>query len=138
MPVQGDYDVEGDLYVITLGALVAQGTTLVLIEHPGVIAPSVPEAGGTPLAAQMVVNFSVRCSYWPLSEQCHSAHEQLAAAELASLYGYYHNAGFKDPALSRLSIAVPVQKSTTPVFVPVIHNTYSGIYILPYDNIICY
>lgn len=138
LPVLGDYDAEAGVYIVTLGTLADAGTTFVAIEHPGITAPPPPEASARSAASGPAVSFSVLCEPWFLSDQCQHAHEQYAAAELASLYLYYSNNNFKDPNLIQKGFTIYYREPFIPVFVAATPTgTYTGIYIYPNAHVVC-
>jgi hypothetical protein len=103
LPVLGVYNPELRLFSITLRALLPEGRTVVLIDHPG-LAPLRAEAAfrsGAEDPAQPECTFMVVCfpTGWTSSGECGEPEEAKIAGLLKTAYDDFAAIGYEKPAL---------------------------------------
>jgi hypothetical protein len=97
--IPGSYDADDNLFVITLGALLPSGVTMVLIEHPD-IEPLPPPIARTTRQAETQPTFFVECPVLRSREACTPDNKHLFEAELVDAYAdFVTKLGFRKPAL---------------------------------------
>jgi DNA polymerase IIIc chi subunit len=124
--VPGSYDAANNLFVTTLRALLPEGVTLVLFEHPENV--PLPPAGDAArnVHAPTAVEFNVTCD--PAAENkdvCVNAYYVLVASELADAYHEFVELHFfQPPAMVHLAGSF-----TGPDKDPTLNETYYGALI---------
>jgi hypothetical protein len=99
-PVSGVYDPDRRLYLVPLAALLAEGSTFVLVEHPDLGPATAAGRAKLPRAAgETTPAFVVRCSEEGRSAGCGADQVQAVVDGLAEGYVVYQHQGFPPPAL---------------------------------------
>lgn len=125
-PLEGIYDAENNLFVLTMRSLPSGGTTLALVEHPA-IEPLPDNATTAGLAQTGTPDFVVRCGSWLSNPHCNASMIALVRSELELAYDDFVNQlGFREPLIKRRTGRFQ-GGSLNPQLLPV--NYYFGINI---------